>query len=169
MHARAKYLPDTVPENAAEFALSRSQSEPRRRPERSRRRVVRARTISVKRISKREVEFARLLYPDDGHALPATRGDCVNGPRPCPLVSCKYNLYLDVSPDSGAIKLNFPDLEVWELGCTCALDIADSGPRRLEDVGPIMNVTRERARQLEVVALGKLERLLDRQDLEVDL
>jgi hypothetical protein len=70
-------------------------------------------------------------------------------------------LYIDVSPRTGAIKLNFPDLEVWDLGESCALDVADRGGTTLEDVGAIMNLTRERIRQVEVKALAKLEALRD--------
>jgi hypothetical protein len=80
-------------------------------------------------------------------------------------VSCKHHLYLDVSPRTGAIKLNFPDLEVWEMTETCALDIADRGGTTLEDVGAIMNLTRERIRQVEVRALAKLEALRDMEAL----
>jgi len=61
-------------------------------------------------------------------------------------------LYLDVNERTGSIKLNFPDLEVWELPETCALDIADRGGITLEEVGEIMNLTRERIRQLETAA-----------------
>src|SRR5439155_26727050 len=92
---------------------------------------------------------------------PRTRAECVDGPRPCPFVSCQHHLYLDVSARTGAIKLNFPDLEVWEMNETCALDIADRGGTTLEDVGAIMNLTRERIRQVEVKALAKLEALKD--------
>src|SRR5262245_9335478 len=80
-----------------------------------RKRAVRARTISVKRMTKRELELGRLLYPEMAVDKPKTRADCVNGERPCPFVSCKHHLYLDVSAKTGAIKLNFPDLEVWEM------------------------------------------------------
>jgi hypothetical protein len=66
-----------------------------------------------------------------------------------------------VSPRTGAIKLNFPDLEVWDLGESCALDVADRGGTTLEDVGAIMNLTRERIRKVEVKALAKLEALND--------
>jgi DNA-directed RNA polymerase sigma subunit (sigma70/sigma32) len=61
-----------------------------------------------------------------------------------------------VNPDSGAIKLNFPHLEVWEMAETCSLDVADRGGITLEDVGAILNLTRERIRQVEVRGLVKI-------------
>jgi hypothetical protein len=126
-----------------------------------RKRAVRARTISVKRMTKRELEIGRLLYPETGYEKPHAREECLEGPRPCPFVSCKHHLFIDVSPRTGAIKLNFPDLEVWDMGESCALDVADRGGTTLEDVGAIMNLTRERIRQVEVKALAKLEALRD--------
>ncbi len=126
-----------------------------------RKREVRARTISVKRMTKRELEIGRLLYPENDYEKPRKREECLDGPRPCPYVSCKHHLYVDVSARTGAIKLNFPDLEVWDLGESCALDVADRGGTTLEDVGAIMNLTRERIRQVEVKALAKLEALRD--------
>jgi len=126
-----------------------------------RKRDVRARTISVKRMTKRELEIGRLLFPETDYWKPRNRAECAEGPRPCPFVSCKHHLFIDVSPRTGAIKLNFPDLEVWDLGESCALDVADRGGTTLEDVGAIMNLTRERIRQVEVKALAKLEALND--------
>jgi hypothetical protein len=126
-----------------------------------RKRDVRARTISVKRMTKRELELGRMLYPEVDVDRPETRADCANGERPCPFVSCKHHLFLDVSAKTGAIKLNFPDLEVWEMTETCALDVADRGGTTLEEVGAIMNLTRERIRQVEVKGLAKLEALGD--------
>ena len=126
-----------------------------------RKREVRARTISVKRMTKRELELGRMLYPEVDVDRPVTRTDCANGARPCPFVSCKHHLYLDVSARTGAIKLNFPDLEVWEMNETCALDVADRGGTTLEEVGAIMNLTRERIRQVEVKGLAKLQALKD--------
>ena len=139
-------------------------SEPVTREQRRsrRKRAIRARTISVKRMTKRELELGRLLYPDDEDVeRPVTRADCAGGARPCPFVSCKHHLFLDVSARTGAIKLNFPDLEVWEMSETCALDIADRGGTTLEEVGAIMNLTRERIRQVEVKGLAKLLALKD--------
>lgn len=130
-----------------------------------RKRDVRARTISVKRMTKRELEIGRLLYPETDYWKPRSRSECIDGPRPCPFVSCKHHLYIDVSPRTGAIKLNFPDLEVWEMNESCALDVADRGGTTLEDVGAIMNLTRERIRQVEVKALAKMEALNDMEAL----
>jgi hypothetical protein len=140
----------------ADQAVTREQRRSRRKRE------VRARTISVKRMTKRELELGRLLYPEiDDIERPKMREECANGERPCPFVSCKHHLYLDVSAKTGAIKLNFPDLEVWEMNETCALDVADRGGTTLEEVGAIMNLTRERIRQVEVKGLAKLQALKD--------
>jgi hypothetical protein len=142
-------------EEPQEEQITREQRRSRRK------RAVRARTISVKRMTKRELEIGRLLYPETDYEKPHTREECAEGPRPCPFVSCKHHLFIDVSPRTGAIKLNFPDLEVWDMGESCALDVADRGGTTLEDVGAIMNLTRERIRQVEVKALAKLEALRD--------
>jgi hypothetical protein len=138
-----------------EESITREQRRSRRK------RDVRARTISVKRMTKRELEIGRLLFPEDDYWKPRTRSECVEGMRPCPFVSCKHHLFIDVSARTGAIKLNFPDLEAWEMTESCALDVADRGGTTLEDVGAIMNLTRERIRQVEVKALAKLEALQD--------
>lgn len=130
-----------------------------------RKREVRARTISVKRMTKRELEIGRMLYPEDDYDRPRERSECAEGARPCPFVSCKHHLFLDVSARTGAIKLNFPDLEVWDMNESCALDVADRGGTTLEDVGAIMNLTRERIRQVEVKALAKLQALRDMEAL----
>lgn len=143
-------LSKTSPDPRVEEALDLT------RVTRSRRkREVRARTISIKRMTKRELLIGSILYPERDYPKPRTRADCENAPRPCPYVSCAHHLYADVSPTTGAIKLNFPDLEPEELSESCALDVADRGGTTLEDVGAIMNVTRERIRQVEARALAK--------------
>ena len=93
---------------------------------------------------------------DDDLAAPALRSECRGGVRPCPWVSCRFHLYLDVNPRTGSLKLNFPDREPGDLSCSCALDVAEEGGLTLEDVGALLNLTRERARQLESVALLKV-------------
>ncbi len=99
----------------------------------------------------REIEAAR----------PRSRAECAGAQRPCMFISCKHHLYLDVNPSTGSIKLNFPDKEVWELDETCALDVADRGGITLEEVGTIMNLPRERIRQVETRGLLKLRAIAE--------
>lgn len=120
-------------------------------------RRVRAKTIAMKRLTKEELRIGALLYPERSYWRPKARGECANVARPCPYVSCKYHLYIDVNPTTGSIKINFPDLEVWELQHSCALDVAAQGGITLEEVGEILNLTRERIRQVEVRGLMKLK------------
>ena len=120
-------------------------------------RRVRAKTIAMKRLTKEELRIGALLYPERSYWRPQTRKECANVSRPCPYVSCKYHLYVDVNPNTGSIKINFPDREVWELKNSCALDVAEQGGITLEEVGEILNLTRERIRQVEVRGLLKLK------------
>jgi hypothetical protein len=122
-----------------------------------RRTRMRAKTIAMKRLTKEEIRLGALLYPPEDVDKPKMRAECMTGVRPCPFVSCKHHLYLDVNPETGSIKLNFPDLEVWEMKETCSLDVADRGGVTLEEVGEILNLTRERIRQVEVRGLLKLK------------
>lgn len=165
---------------------------------RSRRfRNVRAKTVSIKRLTKKELEMGRRLAPNvPGIAPPATRLECtqcaqcqewrkdlvledgdegqlldlseillcghsvaeaIARSRPCLFVSCKMNLFLDVDGRTGAIKLNFPDLEPGDMKHSCTLDIAALGGVTLEDCGEVMNVTRERTRQLECNGLARMK------------
>lgn len=91
----------------------------------------------------------------------------MEGERPCPLVSCRYHLYLDVNPHNGNIKINFPDVELEDMEETCALDIADRGPQTLEHVGRYTNVTRERQRQVEQYLLPRLREIIVQQGMEL--
>jgi hypothetical protein len=156
------------PQTEGALAVAIDESEPpvTREQRRSRRkRAVRARTISVKRMTKRELEMGRMLFPETDYEKPKTRAECAEGMRPCPFVSCKYHLFLDVQTKTGAIKLNFPDLEVEDMNESCSLDIADRGGTTLEEVGAIMNLTRERIRQLEVRAMAKVKALSEMEAL----
>ena len=133
----------------------------------------RSRTMSRKEMA-RDLRRERLAGGGDPEELklmdqidrlrPKTRADCAHGPRPCLFVSCKHHLFLDVNPETGSVKLNFPDKEIWELAHTCALDVADQGGITLEEVGDIMNLTRERVRQVEAVGISKLREAIDDED-----
>jgi hypothetical protein len=124
---------------------------------RSRRTRPRGTTIAMRRVSLAELERGAALYPPVELERPRTRADCGAEARPCPWVACKHHLYLDINPDTGSIKINFPDREPWELEHTCALDIAEAGGKTLDEIGEITNLTRERIRQVEVRGLLKLK------------
>lgn len=127
----------------------------------------RASTFSETRTTKRELKALRRANVGVVRCLPATRGDCLVMDRPCPFVSCRYHLHLDVDPKSGGLKILRPDIDVWELKETCVLDVASRGELTLEQVGVIMNITRERVRQIERDALQKLKKYCKRNHIEL--
>lgn len=96
------------------------------------------------------------VYPPDADR-PLTRADCIDGPRPCPWVSCSHHTYLDVNPLSGSLTINQPHLAVWEMPETCSLDAADRGGLTLEEVGQILGIVRERVRQIEDRCIQKIK------------
>lgn len=136
-----------------------------RRSSRRDRGVPRSRTIAAKRITREDLRIGALMYPPVDVDRPATRADCRTVERPCPFVACRHTLYLDVNPETGSIKLNFPDREPWQMPAdqSCALDVAERGGITLEEVGVVTNLTRERVRQVEVHGLMHLrQNALDR-------
>lgn len=139
---------------------------------------VRARTVHARNVSKRALVVLRSLGASAEVATydrPRTRAECasdagtVHAQRPCPWVSCKHHLHLEANEDNGSIKLNFPDREVWEMPETCALDVAARGGMTLEEVGDVLNFTRERIRQIECKGLAKLRERTEIVDHGADL
>ena len=126
------------------------------------------RTIALSRVPlherQREAEIEALqesVHPVADLRRPATRAGCLAGndaQRPCPYVSCRHHLYLDtgVRKGKGSLLLNYPESEVWEVPETCSLDLADQGGMILDEVGKVMNLTRERVRQIEDQAIRKV-------------
>lgn len=88
---------------------------------------------------------------------PTVRGDCLSFPRPCPFVSCRYHLFANVGR-TGSLQLPWGEaVEVLaELPDTCALDVAAEGAHSLPEIAAMLNITMERVRQIEEVALKKL-------------
>jgi len=128
--------------------------------------------LPVLRQSEAEALFSALdsdaLFFDDPQPIadenvlpllsrPRHRTQCEKGVRPCPWVTCRYHLYLDVRGD-GVLRLNFPDREPEEMTVTCSLDLASDGPRTLEAVAALMGMSKERARQIEASAMLKFRR-----------
>jgi hypothetical protein len=104
--------------------------------------------------------WPRLALPEPGDRdvpddclprRPARREDCRNGQRPCPWVGCPWHRYLSVGRN-GTIWVNFPDKMPWELEDSCLLDVLErSEPAELtlETIGKLVNLTKERVRQVE--------------------
>src|SRR5215470_14028882 len=87
-----------------------------RKVRRRRRRMrPRSKTIAMKRLTREELRIGALMYPPVDIPRPTSRAECREEMRPCPWVACKHHLYLDINPETGSIKINFPDLEPWEL------------------------------------------------------
>jgi hypothetical protein len=78
-------------------------------------------------------------------SLPKTRGECIDGPRPCPHVRCRHHLA------EGPLDVD-----------SCSLDVADRGPVNLTEIGRLLGVSRERARQIEAMALGSVNQVATR-------
>lgn len=104
------------------------------------------------------------VIPSDEAALlqllrPKNRSDCRGGQRPCPWYGCRHHLGLDVSP-SGSMKVSVIELE--DMTDTCSLDVADrvtAGDVALDQVGDLLGVSTERARQIEWNAMGRLREI----------
>jgi hypothetical protein len=143
------------------------------RPDRKWSDAPRPMSIPTRRLTRRErrVASARLqLAPEVEATLqrPTTRADCADGARPCPFVSCRHHLYLDVS-EKGWLKLNHPHKEVWDMEDSCSLDIAERDGITLERLGQLFNVSLEGARQIEADTLDELRVKLGVNDVEAML
>jgi hypothetical protein len=115
------------------------------------------RTVAVPRKRlRREIARAYAEDPDlEGDMLraqlarPKERGHCAGGERPCPFVSCRFHLALDVSR-AGSIVYNFPGVELEDMPATCALDVSETGPLTQDEVAVFLNVCgRQRVQQIE--------------------
>jgi hypothetical protein len=84
--------------------------------------------------------------------MPKTRGGCEDLPRPCPFVRCKYNLFLDI--ERGRVK-TYGDNPL-EMERSCALDEAEKGGLKLDEICDIYGLSRERIRQIVEHALRKM-------------
>ncbi len=129
--------------------------------------------VNLDRLSKRQRDvFAELSEkvdgPDDGkRRLPLTRAGCADLPRPCPHVGCRHHLFLDAQP-GGNLRIAFSDKDPDELEYSCSLDIADGGPRILDEMATVLGVTRERTRQIFERALKKMKIALEEEGITAE-
>jgi len=117
----------------------------------------RAHTEKLRDLKVKKHHLHVVTAPNEGR--PKTRGDCIDGPRPCPWISCRHHLAYEIS-FAGGLKEKFPGLELEQLPQTCSLDVADQGESTLDDVAVLMNVVAERVRQIEEQALDSFKRAL---------
>jgi hypothetical protein len=131
----------------------------------------RARTVSIKRMRTSQ------LRADEAETIehterPRTWGECLEralgtASRPCGYLRCKHNLLVDVDGRTGSYKVTWPHLATGSYGDeygaypqhTCALRVAQQGGLTLDEIGQVMNLTRERVRQIETKALYALRGL----------
>lgn len=125
----------------------------------------RHRTTAEKRILKDDLRVGAFLYPEPVER-PRTRAECPPV-RPCPHAGCRYHLGYEVKASGSIVELH-PGVEIWDLSHSCALDEAAQGGLTLEEVGERLNITRERTRQIEVVAIAKLGEAARRLGLEFE-
>jgi len=92
--------------------------------------------------------------------FPKTRADCIDGPRPCPWARCKHHTLLDIDPITGRISFKNPKIDNplrIPANESCVLDITERGDMTLDEIGPIMNLTREGVRQIEISIFEKIK------------
>ncbi|MBT3864674.1 hypothetical protein HOE67_04655 [Candidatus Peregrinibacteria bacterium] len=110
------------------------------------------RQIGPKRLARQIRQDFADISEEDIAALakqrPKTRGECVDGPRPCRWVACRHHLYLDVSPNGKSLILNFPDADPDNMPESCSLDLAAQGKHSLREVGRHLNITKARAHSI---------------------
>jgi len=89
--------------------------------------------------------------------IPRTRGECIDGPRPCPHITCRFHLATKLLAGSKRLKVR----RIPPGQDTCALDVADRGRHTLEAIAARMGLTRERVRQIQEQALLHLRETLE--------
>ncbi len=118
-------------------------------------------SLSIKRVTEDSRRINELLYPERNFWRPKTRADCADVPRPCVYVGCKFNAFLTANYN-GTIQVT-QDCEPEDVppANSCVLDVAERPDVTLQDIGKVMGITRERARQIEVEACIKLFMRID--------
>lgn len=98
---------------------------------------------------------------------PRFRFECAGVCRPCPFITCYYNLFPEWSGLRGRnkksgkkkkiVRQTIDDPLSVPADRSCVLDVAEFGGLTLEEVGYVFNITRERVRQIQTQALRKMK------------
>jgi len=84
---------------------------------------------------------------------PRIRADCIDGPRPCPWVRCRWHALWVIKPREALLLAHHTDEQIIrmlsEMKYSCVLDVCDLGEATLELTGEVLHTTRERVRQIE--------------------
>lgn len=114
----------------------------------------------AKYLPKRDEKSLPLLDAMMPLQRPKTRGECKDGPRPCPWVGCRHHLWSD-EHDGEPRVLGVPADEA----ASCSLDVADAvrdeGVAPLEPtiVGRFLQCRPERVMAIEAGAMEKLRKV----------
>ena len=118
---------------------------------------IRERVEMLQDIRALEQEGAYPSRPRHGNGV---AGDCPTGP--CPFASCRHSLLVTIRR-SGSVKRTWPNLDVDQVRETCSLRVAaqqaakgEDEPMSFSDIGAVMNMTAQRAEQINAVAERKL-------------
>lgn len=101
---------------------------------------------------------------------PACRSECRDLSRPCPYVTCRYHLLVDIGSDGRLLKMrefdeNDPDsiaAAIEEMDETCALDVADRGGVTSVRVADLVGIRRQGVEEI----ISEVGAQLDRDDFE---
>jgi len=90
---------------------------------------------------------------------PRKRGDCADGPRPCPWVACRHHLALDVDNITGRVRIVIPVERLDQARDTCSLDVADRGGASEREVAELLDLGQGSVSKVSSRGEGRLLRL----------
>lgn len=112
-------------------------------------------------------EENELTEEDYQYEKPKKYSECIEQglgtETPCPFVSCKWHLYLEVS-EFGSLKLNVPEIEPDEMEHTCVMAVVRQNPDGVtnEFIANDLGLARQRVNQIEMLALVRAREQLVR-------